>query len=164
MHPERIKPGPGQESVWDYPRPPIIEPVSHRLLVIFGGEVIADTRKAYKYMETSHPPTYYFPPSDVKSGFLVPNPKVTICEYKGGARYYDVRVGDRVAEAAVWYYPTPKPGFEPIADYLAFYPQKMDECAVDGEKVDSQGGSFYGGWVTSNVVGPFKGGPGTTGW
>lgn len=161
---ERITPGPGQESVWDYPRPPRIEPTPKRLLVFFGDQVIADTRHAFRYLETSHPPGYYFPPDDVKAEFLVPNPKTTICEFKGQARYYDVRVGDKVAEAAAWYYPSPKPGFEEIAGYIAFYPQKMDACTVDGEEVDAQGGSFYGGWATSDIVGPFKGGPGTFGW
>lgn len=161
---ERIEPGPGQESAWDYPRPPAIEPVTNRILVIFGGEVIADTRRAIKYTETYHPPTYYIPPDDVKSVFLLDSPKVTVCEYKGGARYYDLRTARKSEAAAAWYYPTPKKGYEPLAGHVAFYPQKMDECSVDGEAVDCQEGSFYGGWITSQVTGPFKGGVGTVGW
>lgn len=164
MNVDPVKPGPGQESVWDYPRPPRIEPFSGRILVIFGGQVVADTSRAVKYMETSHPPTYYIPRSDVKTQFLLDSPKVTVCEFKGGARYHSLRVGDRLAEDAAWFYPKPKAPFEAIEDHLAFYPQKMDECSIDGEVVQPQPGKFYGGWVTSKVVGPFKGGPGTLGW
>lgn len=163
--PERITPGPGQESVWDYPRPPKIESFAgHRILVLFGDQVVADTRGAFKYLETSHPPSYYIPLKDVKQEFLARSSKTTVCEYKGAANYYHLRVGNRESLDAAWYYAKPKPGFEQIANYLAFYPQKVDEANVDGERVDSQAGRFYGGWVTSNIVGPFKGGPGTIGW
>ncbi|TLM99344.1 MAG: DUF427 domain-containing protein [Actinobacteria bacterium] len=162
--PERIPPGPGQESVWDYPRPPRIEQVRTALRVTFGGQVIAETRRAIKYMETSHPPVYYFPPDDVHLELLSRSPKTSVCEYKGIARYYSVRVGSKTAPDAVWGYPEPKSPYLALAGFLAFYPQAMDECTVDGETVGAQGGSFYGGWITKRIVGPFKGGPGTIDW
>lgn len=164
MHPTPVTPGTGQESVWDYPRPPRIEPVSKHLRVVFGGETIADTRRAIKYMETSHPPTYYIPRADIVPKYLVDSSRVTVCEYKGAARYISVRVGERFAENAGWYYPTPTASFAALADHIAFYPQMMDECFVDGELVTPQPGSFYGGWITKDVVGPFKGASGTLGW
>lgn len=163
--PTPIKPGPGQESVWSYPRPPRIERFDgHRLLVFFGEEVIADTRRAIKYMETSHPPSYYIPFADVKRESLIESSRTSVCEYKGGARYLSVVVGDREARDAVWHYPEPRAPYEALADHACFYPQKMDECRVDGEIVVPQPGQFYGGWITSDIVGPFKGAPGTLGW
>jgi uncharacterized protein (DUF427 family) len=164
MHPAPITPGPGQESVWDYPRPPRIEPVTKHLRVVFGGETVADTRRAIKYMETSHPPTYYIPREDIVQKYLVDSGRVTVCEYKGAARYVSLRVGNRSAEDAGWYYPTPSLPYSALADHIAFYPQMMDECFVDGELVTPQPGSFNGGWITSDVVGPFKGASGTLGW
>ncbi len=154
------------ESVWDYPRPPRLEPVSSRLQVVLGGSVIADTTRGHRVLETSHPPVYYFPVDDVLPGALVAlaGPG-TLCEWKGSAAYFDVVGGQgrRVARGA-WAYPSPAPAFEAIRDALAFYPAPFDACTVDGEQVEPQPGGFYGGWITKNLVGPFKGEPGTIGW
>lgn len=157
MTQRRIEPGPGQESVWDYPLPPRLEPTPKRIRVIFNGEVIADTQRAWRVLETSHPPVYYIPPDDIRMGFLTPTERATACEWKGWASYYTLRVGDREVANAAWYYPTPTKAFEPIAGYVAFYPNPMDACYVDDELVRPQPSGFYGGWVTSEIVGPFKG-------
>lgn len=162
--PQRIEPKEGQESVWDYPRPPRIEDVSKRLRVIFNGETIADTKRARRVLETSHPPAYYIPLDDVKKEFLVSNTKHTFCEWKGQASYYDLKVGEKRVNGVAWYYPTPIEAFVPIANYVCFYANKVDECYVDDEKVQAQEGDFYGGWITKDIVGPFKGATGTTGW
>ncbi len=163
-NPERIEPGPGQESVWDYPRPPRLEPTDSHLVIEVGGITLADTTSAYRVLETSQPPAYYLPPGDVATEHLSPTTTRTFCEWKGLARYYTVIVGDRVVSDAAWSYPQPTPGFEAIRDHLAFYPREMDACWVDDERVEANEGAFYGGWITSRVVGPFKGGPGTAGW
>ena len=162
--PEPDPVGPGQESVWDYPRPPRLEPVPQRLVVVLGGETIADTTRGLRVLETSHPPNYYFPVDDVVDGALEPTKGASFCEWKGRAHYFDVRGGDQVAPRAAWGYDTPNERFEAIRGFVAFYPALMDACFVDGERVEPQDGGFYGGWVTSAVVGPFKGGPGTRGW
>jgi uncharacterized protein (DUF427 family) len=164
MRPSRIEPGPGRESVWDYPRPPALEPTDAHLVIVLGGVTIADTRRAYRVLETSHPPNYYLPPDDIAPGALVPVDGTSFCEWKGRARYFDVRGGDRVAARAAWAYDAPSPRFAPITGYVAFYPGPMDACFVDDERVTPQEGGFYGGWITARVVGPFKGGPGTRGW
>ncbi|MEZ5239335.1 MAG: DUF427 domain-containing protein [Microthrixaceae bacterium] len=163
-HPQRIEPGPGQESVWDYPRPPRLEPSEEHVVVRHGGAVVADTTHSYRVLETSQPPTYYFPPDDVDLQLLVPSTRRSMCEWKGLASYFDVVVGPEVRPAAAWTYPDPTPAFEEIRGYLAFYPQLLEECLVDGERASPNEGGFYGGWVTSRIVGPFKGGPGTAGW
>ena len=162
--PRRIAPGPGQESVWDYPRPPRLEPTDREVVIILGGEVIARTTGAYRVLETSHPPTFYIPPGDAEARFLERSSRASFCEWKGRARYYSIRVGDRRSADAAWSYPDPTPAFAPIRDYLAFYPSRVDEATVAGEVVRSQPGDFYGGWITAEVVGPFKGDPGTMGW
>lgn len=162
--PERIEPGPNQESVWDYPRPPALEPVSERLRVEYGGRPIAETTNGYRVLETSHPPTYYLPPDDIAMAYLDRERRTTMCEWKGRAIYYRVVVGDQHVEQAAWAYPSPTERFAPIANHIAFYAHKMDACFVGDEQVDPQKGGFYGGWVTSRVVGPFKGGQGTLGW
>lgn len=161
---QRETPGPGQESVWDYPRPPRAEPTAKHICITFGGVVIADTQRAVRVLETSHPPVYYIPPEDIRMDLLTPTGRSTFCEFKGGARYWTLRVGQRTAENVAWSYPDPSPGFEVIRGCLAFYAGPMDVCTVDGERVTPQPGGFYGGWITSDVVGPFKGGPGTLGW
>lgn len=161
---KRIQPGAGQESVWDYPRPPRVEPTARRIRVIFNGQMLADTTRAFRVLETSHPPVYYIPPQDVTMAFLSPTSRRTFCEFKGAAVYWTITVGERRAENAAWSYPNPSPGYEAIKDYLAVYPGKMDACYVDDERVTAQEGDFYGGWITSDIVGPFKGGPGTLGW
>ena len=156
--------GPGQESVWAYPRPPRFEPVTNHLVVVLAGETIAETTNGLRVLETSHPPNYYFPPDDVRPGALEPAKGASFCEWKGRAHYYLVRAGDRVEHEAAWGYERPSPAFARLAGYIAFYASRMDACYVDGELVTPQPGGFYGGWVTSNVVGPFKGGPGSRGW
>ena len=164
MNPQRIQPGPGQESVWDYPRPPRVEDSARHIQVVFNGVVVADTRRARRVLETSHPPVYYIPPEDIRMEYLLPSPHRTWCEWKGQAAYYHVQVGDRRAENAAWVYPRPTPGYESISGYVAFYPGRMDACTVDGELVQAQPGDFYGGWITRDIVGPFKGAAGTGGW
>ncbi|MCG8480566.1 MAG: DUF427 domain-containing protein [Spirochaetales bacterium] len=161
---KRVKPGAGQESVWDYPRPPSVEPAAASLTVRFGGRRIAASTGAVRVLETSHPPTYYIPKGDVDETVLRSNPARSVCEYKGRAVYYDVVVGSELAAAAAWEYPDPRPGFEILRNYVSFYASKMDSCFVGDERVIPQEGDFYGGWITSNVVGPFKGGLGTFGW
>ena len=163
-HPQRIEPGPGQESVWDYPRPPVMDPSDEHVVVRHRGAVVADTRRSVRVLETSQPPAYYLPPDDVDMALLVPSTRQSFCEWKGVASYFDVVVGDVTTPAAAWTYRDPVPAFAAIAGYVAFYAQLLDECVVDGERVSPNEGSFYGGWVTSRVVGPFKGGAGTAGW
>jgi uncharacterized protein (DUF427 family) len=132
--------------------------------VVFAGATIVDTTAAWRVLETSHPPGYYIPPADVRPGVLVPSAGSSVCEWKGRAEYFSACAGGREAPRAAWAYPDPTPPFAPIAGYVAFYPELMDACYVDGELVTPQPGGFYGGWITSDVVGPFKGGPGTWGW
>ena len=160
----RIEPGPGQESVWDYPRPPRLEHSSRRIRIEFGGETIVDTRRAKRVLETSHPPVYYLPIEDVQPGVLTRSDGSSHCEWKGRAAYHDLTVGDRSEADVAWTYPEPTGAFAPIAGHVAFYPGRMDRCLVDDEVVAAQPGDFYGGWVTSDIVGPFKGGPGSMGW
>lgn len=162
--PRPITPAPGQESVWDYPRPPRVEPVTERVTIRLGGELIADTHRAMRVLETSHPPVYYVPIADFAPGALTDAPGFSFCEFKGAARYLDVRGGGVVREGAAWNYPDPSRGFEALADRVAVYAGPMDECTVGGEVVVPQPGGFYGGWITSSVVGPFKGLPGSMGW
>jgi uncharacterized protein (DUF427 family) len=162
--PQRIEPGPGQESVWDYPRPPRVEPVAERLRVVVDGVTIAETTRGYRVLETSQPPAYYFPPDDVSFAHLEPSMSRTFCEWKGSASYWSAHVGGRVVDDIAWTYPDPRPEFEVIADHLAFYAQKASECHVGDEQVEANEGSFYGGWITSRVVGPFKGGAGSAHW
>jgi uncharacterized protein (DUF427 family) len=160
----RIEPGPGQESVWDYPRPPRLEDVDRRVKVVFGGVTLAYTTRAKRVLETSHPPVYYVPPEDIRTEHLRPSEGTSVCEWKGRARCYDVVTDERREERAAWCYPDPVPAYRELKDHVAFYPAKMDACWVDGEKVEAQKGGFYGGWITSEVVGPFKGAPRTFGW
>ncbi|MFU7527568.1 DUF427 domain-containing protein [Qipengyuania sp. ASV99] len=163
-HPQPELAEPGQESVWDYPRPAIAEPTPRRIEIIHRGIGLADSRNAWRTLETSHPPTYYIPPSDIAMEYLRPNPRRTLCEWKGQARYFDIVMGDHRVEAAAWYYSDPAPSFARIKDYLAFYPDPLDRCCVDGEQVTPQPGGFYGGWISRFEVGPFKGGPGSRFW
>lgn len=130
----------------------------------FGGEVVADSRRPIRVLETSQPPAYYLPAEDVRTDLLRPTGRHTACEWKGQATYWTVDTGQAVAEAAAWSYPDPVERFRAIAGHVAFYAQQMDECTVDGEVVQASEGSFYGGWITSDVVGPFKGAPGTMDW
>ena len=156
---------PQQESVWDYPRPPRLEPVPERLRVVFGGRTVAETEAGFRVLETSHPPVYYFPPDSVARQFLLPAPGRSHCEYKGQASYWTLELpsGQR-AERAAWSYPDPTPDFAALRDHFAFYASRVDSCWVGDERVKAQDGDFYGGWITARVAGPFKGGPGTFGW
>jgi uncharacterized protein (DUF427 family) len=155
---------PGQESVWDYPRPPVVRASDEQIVVVLGGVEICETSTSWRVLETSHPPVYYLPADDVRTDLLEPTSRRTFCEFKGGAAYADLVVeGVRVRDAA-WHYPRPASGFAPIAGAYAFYAGRVDRCLVDGEEVVAQPGDFYGGWITSEVVGPFKGGAGTSGW
>ena len=155
----------GQESVWDYPRPPRLEPVAERLRVVFAGRTVAETEAGFRVLETSHPPVYYFPPDSVVREFLVPAPGHSLCEFKGRAAYWHLELpgGQRAARAA-WSYPEPSTAFAAIRDHLAFYASRLGSCWVGEERVKPQQGDFYGGWITSRIAGPFKGGPGTFGW
>ncbi len=164
MRPKPEKPGAGQESVWDYPRPPALEPVNKTIEVYFGGEKIAYTRNAYRVLETSHPPTYYLPPEDIAMEFMKSSDRTTYCEWKGRGSYYHVEVKDRRAENAAWYYEDPRGKFSPIKGYVAFYAHLMERCLVNGEVVQPQPGNFYGGWITKDLAGPFKGVEGSFGW
>jgi len=159
-----IVPGPGQESAWDFPRPPAVERSDEHVVIRFGGQVVAESDDAVRVLETSHPPVYYLPRASFAEGVLVEAPGSSLCEFKGTARYLDLRVGEAIAPHAAYYYPQPWPGYEVLRDKVAVYPGAMDSCEVDGERVTPQEGGFYGGWITSRVVGPFKGAPGTLGW
>jgi len=164
MTTRRIEPGPGQESVWDYPRPPLLAPSTRLVRVSFNGEVVAESSRAFRVLETSHPPVFYIPTADVRSTSLERSSRSTFCEWKGRARYHHLKVGDRRSHDAAWSYPDPTPAFGAIRDHLAFYPSRVDECTVDGEIAHAQPGDFYGGWITAEIVGPFKGDAGTMGW
>lgn len=168
MKTARIEPQEGQESVWDYPRPPRVEPVTTRVRVVVAGVTLADSVNAMRVLETSHPPVYYLPQTDIEMAHLTLTERTTFCEFKGAARYWTLRVGDREVSREIhnvaWSYPNPARGFEAIRDHLAFSPSKVDACYVGDERVQAQAGDFYGGWITENIVGPFKGGPGTGGW
>jgi uncharacterized protein (DUF427 family) len=134
------------------------------LRVVLGGTVIAETTRGFRVLETSHPPNYYFPPEDVRAGALERTAETSFCEFKGRAHYCTVRGGDHEEVDAAWAYDTPSPAFAPITGYVAFYAGRMDACFVDDEHVTPQDGGFYGGWITADLEGPFKGGPGTRGW
>ncbi|MBD3217360.1 MAG: DUF427 domain-containing protein [candidate division Zixibacteria bacterium] len=164
MKPFRIEPGPGQESVWDYPRPPRMEDFSKNIRIIFNGVTIVNTDRAKRILETSHPPVYYIPPEDIQMQYLHESEKESYCEWKGPAKYYDVFVREARAKNAAWYYPDPTPDFAELKDHVAFYASPMDACFVNGEMVIPQPGNFYGGWITKNIVGQFKGEPGSMGW
>lgn len=164
MHPRRDPVGPGQESVWDYPRPPSAEVTGRHVVVHFGGRTVADTTRAVRVCETSHPPVYYVPREDVVPGVLERSSDGSWCEWKGQATYWDVVVDGRRSPRAAWSYESPTPGFEHLRGAVAFYPARVERALVDGEPVRPQPGEFYGGWITGEVVGPFKGEPGSWGW
>ncbi|MGV9557722.1 DUF427 domain-containing protein [Streptomyces sp. NPDC003401] len=157
-------PPPPPESVWDYPRPPAVREDTRHVRVECGGRLVVDTGRAVRVLETSHPPVFYVPPADVSLDLLRPASGGTWCEWKGEARYWDLVVGDDVRERAAWSYPRPAPAYRLITDCFAFYPGRVDRCTVDGEEVRAQDGDFYGGWITRDVRGPFKGAPGTLRW
>jgi len=152
------------ESVWQYPRPPALEPCVRRVRIELGGRVIADSTAALRILETSHPPTIYVPPDDIDAGCFVPAAGRSFCEYKGVAAYLDLVAGERREPAAGWTYPAPVERYAALRDHVAVYPGRMDACWLDDERVSSQDGDFYGGWITADISGPFKGGPGSSGW
>lgn len=161
----RETPGPGQESVWDYPRPPRAEAVRRRVVITHAGVAVLDTDDVVRVLETSHPPTYYLPREAFAPGVLRPATRETFCEWKGSARYVDVAVpGAPVLDAVGWWYPSPDRRYPQLTDRVAVYAGPFDSVTVDGETVTPQPGGFYGGWITADVIGPFKGGPGTWGW
>lgn len=152
------------ESVWDYPRPPRLEPVTVPVTIVFGGIEIVRTTRALRVLETSHPPTYYIPPDDIAPGVLEAAAGASVCEWKGRARYWTVVAGGARAERAAWSFPAPAAAYAALRDHVAFYPGRMDRCRVGEADVTAQPGDFYGGWITPNLRGPFKGAPGTTSW
>ena len=153
------------ERVWEYPRPPAVAPCVRRVRVELAGERLAESADALRVLETSHPPTIYVPSRDIRFAYLTESrARGTWCEFKGHAAYLDARVGERRVEAVAWTYPEPSPGYEQLRDHVAFYPARVDRAWLDDELVDAQQSSFYGGWVTAELVGPFKGPPGTLGW
>jgi uncharacterized protein (DUF427 family) len=164
IHPRPDPVEPGQESVWDYPRPAIALATDAHIVIEHGGQVIADTRNTVRVLETSHPPNYYIPPHDIAEGVLRRAGGSSFCEWKGAAKYWDVVVEDEVLEQVGWSYPNPTASFAILADFIAFYAAPFDRCLMDGEVVTPQPGEFYGGWITSKVAGPFKGRPGSRLW
>lgn len=162
--PKPIKPEKGQESVWDYPRPPAIKLFKGSVEVIHSGETIVRTTRAIRILETSHPPVFYLPLIDVNSEFLKDSEQRSFCEWKGMAHYFHFVVKGELIQNAAWYYPEPNERYAALKNHIAIYPSKVDECFVNGEKVQAQEGDFYGGWITNDIVGPFKGSPGSFGW
>lgn len=153
------------ERVWDYPRPPAVVPCTRRVRIELGGELLADSARALRVLETSHPPTVYVPPADVREELLTESRvRPTWCEFKGSARYLDAIVHGRRFKAVAWSYPDPSPGYESLRDHVAFYPGRVDAAWLDQERVQAQPGDFYGGWITADLLGPFKGPPGTLAW
>lgn len=150
--------------MWDYPRPPVARPSARRVTVVLGGVTIADTRAAIRVLETSHPPTWYLPREAFLEGALRATTGSSVCEWKGRAGYFDLVGGGRVVKRAAWSYPNPTPEFAVLAGHVALYAGAVDACYVDDERVTPQPGGFYGGWITRDVVGPFKGGAGSMGW
>ncbi|WP_250038385.1 DUF427 domain-containing protein [Paractinoplanes maris] len=152
------------ESVWDYPRPPRLERTTSRVTIVQAGQTIVDSDRCWRVLETSHPPVYYVPRDDIADGVLQPGTGRSYCEFKGVADYWDVVVGEERVHQAGWSYAEPTPAYAELAGAVAFYPSRVDECRVAGEVVQAQEGDFYGGWITADITGPFKGGPGTMGW
>lgn len=155
---------PGQESVWDYPRPAVAQPCPARIVIEHQGQVVADTRASVRTLETSHPPSYYIPAQDITPDLLRRADGSSYCEWKGAAVYWDVIVGDRILPRIGWSYPSPSASFAMLRNHVAFYAGSFDRCSVDGETVIPQPGEFYGGWITGKQAGPFKGIPGSRGW
>lgn len=156
---------PGMERVWDYPRPPAVVPCERRVRIELGSEVLADSEQAWRVLETSHPPTIYVPRAGIRMELLTPSDtRSTWCEFKGTAHYFDVRAGDRHVRAVAWTFPEPARGYEALSGHLAFFPGRVDAAWLGDERVEAQESDFYGGWITGDLVGPFKGPAGTLGW
>lgn len=153
------------ERVWDYPRPPAVVPCERPVRVLLAGRVLASSIAALRVLETSHPPTIYVPPADIDVSLLQASAgRGTWCEFKGAARYLDAVLDGRRVDQIGWSYPDPTSGYEALRDHVAFYPGRVDEAWIGEERVHAQDGDFYGGWITADLVGPFKGAPGTLGW
>ena len=161
---QKQKPLPGQESVWDYPRPPRLEATAKRIRIELDGVELANTIGAMRILETSHPPVYYLPPGDVDMTRLSKNNHQTFCEFKGIATYWSIATANRTLVNVAWSYANPSDEYWQLKNFLAFYPSKVTACYVDDKLVEAQPGDFYGGWITDDIVGPFKGTPGTQGW
>ena len=155
---------PGQESVWDYPRPPRAEPTSRHIRIAHGGMALAETSSSIRTLETSHPPTYYVPQIDIAVSMLAESDRTSFCEWKGDAVYWTVAIAGSVFRDVGWSYPDPTRGFTMLRDHIAFYAAPFDQCLIDEVQVVPQPGGFYGGWITPDVVGPFKGVPGSSFW
>ena len=164
MKREPVNEAEGEESVWDYPRPPKVELSDKHTEIYFAGEKVADSSRAVRVLETSHPPVFYVPQADIRMELLTQTQHRSFCEFKGGAVYWTLQLNGQEAQDVAWSYPNPAKGFAEIKDYLAFYPSRVEACFVDGERVQAQAGDFYGGWITRELKGPFKGGAGTWGW
>ena len=164
MTPRRDPVAPGQVSVWDFPRPAVAEPVGAHVVIEHRGVIVADTRRAVRTLETSHPPSYYIPKSDIATGVLRQAIGGSFCEWKGLATYWDIVVDGIALSRVGWSYPAPTPHFDCLRNHVAFYAAPFDRCTVDGQTVYPQPGAFYGGWITADLAGPFKGGPGSMGW
>ena len=164
MYPQPDPTAPGQESVWQFPRPAVARPCAAHVRIEHLGRVVLDTRRSVQTLETSHPPSYYVPQDDIDMALLRRAMGSSLCEWKGQARYYDVVIGDAVLAKVGWVYADPSPAFASIKDHIAFYAGPFERCTVAGEVVVPQSGGFYGGWITSTMAGPFKGGPGSRFW
>ncbi len=164
MRPQPEAPMPGQESVWDYPRPAIAERSDRHVRIEHAGITVADTVAAIRTLETSHPPSWYIPPDAIATGLLRPSDRRSFCEWKGEARYWHVAVGGQIFRDVAWSYPDPTPAFAMLRDHVAFYAGPFDACTIDDARVTPQPGGFYGGWITADLAGPFKGIPGSMGW
>lgn len=164
MRPRPDPVGPGQESVWRFPRPALAEPSGRHVRIEHRGTLVADTSAAVRTLETSHPPSWYVPPSDIGAGLLHASDQRSFCEWKGYAVYWHLAVGGVLLRDVAWSYPDPTRAFAALRDHVAFYAAPLDRCTVDGEQVRPQPGGFYGGWITSDLAGPFKGVPGSMGW
>ena len=156
--------GAGQTSVWGYPRPAIAEPSDRHVRIEHRGVIVADSRAAVRTLETSHPPSWYIPPGDIAAGVLQRSSRRSFCEWKGQAVYWHLAIGDQLLRDVAWSYPDPMPAFAMLRDHVAFYAGPLDRCSIDGERVVPQPGGFYGGWITPDLAGPFKGVPGSMGW
>jgi len=156
--------GAGPESVWRYPRPAVAEPSTRHVRIAHRGVLVADTTRAVRTLETSHPPTWYLPPGDITPGVLHRSDRRSFCEWKGVAEYWHLAIGGVLLRDVGWSYPDPTADFARLRDYVAFYAAPLDHCTIDGEQVRPQPGGFYGGWITDDLAGPFKGVPGSMGW
>ncbi len=158
-----VVPGPGEESVWDYPRPPRVEAVPERVRIVIDGITVADSTRAVRVLETAGAPVYYVPRDDVRLDLFAPSARTSSCEWKGAASYWSSTAGRGRPDVA-WSYERPLAGYEAITGHLAFYASRVDEAWVGDERATPQPGGFYGGWMTSRIVGPVKGEPGSSGW